>query len=168
LNIPVVAGSPSLKAHIENGNSAASKLIAKESKRGGLAIMCGSPLPDLAHSLKFNGAFGGSITPYETRNTWNEKAGNGATEYVAARVKKVIETPINLLFAHLGKKGGNIKFLGKSPEKFIDDLRSNKAWDAANSPEILQANRNMNTFMNEFQDDHPVRWADFMHLGDFF
>jgi len=168
LGVPVVAGNPSLDAHTKNGDSELSRLIARESKRGELAIMCGGLLTDVAHSLKYNGAVGSNITLYETPNTHNQKVGRGASEYCHARVKRVVSTPQHLLFAHLGKKGGNIKFLGKTPEQFIDDLRSNKAWDMANNPAVLQHIRELNTFMSEFQDEHPVRWADFMHNGDYF
>ena len=168
LGVPIVAGNPSLDAHTQNGDSPLSRLIAKESKRGALAIMCGGLLTDVAHSLKYNGAVGSNITLYETPNTHNQKVGRGASEYCHARVKRVVSTPSKLLFQHLGKKGGNIKFLGKTPSKFIDDLRDNKAWNMANNPAVLQHIKELNTFMSEFQSNHPVRWADFMHNGDYF
>lgn len=69
----------------------------------------------------------------------------------------------------LGKKNGpKLKVLGQTPTEWINDHRSFKMWDRTWSPSIIAEAKALNTFMNSFESNNPIRMADWHHVGDIF
>jgi len=163
LDVPILKGHPSKGGA---GKSALSKFVVSESKKGKLALIIGGTTGDVSRALK-DGATASNITLYLTRNTWNEQNSDGATEYITSRCI-THQVPTSDLYHTLGEKGKPFDINGLSANKWIDQNRNIKMWAMANNQSVIQAIRNINTFMSQFKDNHPLRIADALHLTQYF
>jgi hypothetical protein len=165
LSIPVINGA----ATSGSVSSPLSKEIAKYANSGKFALAVGGTTGDVAAAVRALNAIGlGNLTTYITRYTWNEDNSEGATAFVTARVKNV-STPKSYLFYMLGTKNGpKLKVLGKTPKQWMDSHRNLPMFNRAFSAAIVAESKKLNTFMSSFENENPLRMADWHHAAAIF
>jgi predicted amidohydrolase len=177
LNIPILEGASGRSA-IENGappSTPLSRAIAAESKKGEFKLAVGGPTSDIATAIRVDGANTRNLVTAITRHTTNERISGGATEYVVARVRN-IPTPENDLVWMLGKDNNQAPKVtallpsGKrvSPTEWIQFHKSLPVFAAGFSAGVVKGCRDMNTFMDRFEDGNPFRMADWHHHAALF
>jgi len=138
LNIPVLEGAPTYAG----AKSELSDAIVAESKKGVFKIYLGSPAGDVARAFKDDGIHIHNIRlPRLLEHTWNEHINYVAAKYVLDRLQD--KSGAVTEYYELIKRS-NLPSKFQDTHTFINLNRTLKAWDLANSPEILKRNQELN------------------------
>ncbi len=138
LNIPILEGAPTYLG----AKSELSDAIVAESKKGVFKIYLGSPAGDVARAFKDDGIHIHNIRlPRLLEHTWNEHINYVAAKYVLDRLQD--KSGAVTEYYELIKRS-NLPAKFQDTHTFINLNRTLKAWDLANSPEILKRNQELN------------------------
>jgi len=137
LNIPVLEGAPTYLG----AKSELSDAIVAESKKGVFKIYLGSPAGDVARAFKDGCHIHNIKLPRLLEHTWNETINPSAAKYVLDRLqdKSGAVTEYYTLITR-----SNLPAPYQDTHTWINRNRPLKAWDLANSPEILKRNQELN------------------------
>jgi len=137
LNIPVLEGAPTYAG----AKSELSDAIVEHSKKGAFKIYLGSPAGDVARAFKDGAHIHNIRLPRLLEHTWNEEINYVAAKYVLDRLQD--KSGAVTEYYELIKRS-NLPAKFQDTHTFINLNRTLKAWDLANSPEILKRNQELN------------------------
>jgi len=137
LNIPILEGAPTYAG----AKSELSDAIVEHSKKGVFKIYLGSPAGDVARAFKDGCHIHNIKLPRLLEHTWNEHINYVAAKYVLDRLqdKSGAVTEYYTLITR-----SNLPPPYQDTHTWINRNRPLKAWDLANSPEILKRNQELN------------------------
>ena len=175
MSIPLFEGAPTYRP----ADSPLGRAIIEETKKGKLDIILGSPAQDLEWAFK-NGAHVHNVSIWALlRNTWNAQdvkideglphwardAMKQSAHYVADAVKGRIVEIEDPDYYHLI----DTRNLGlyKDDRAFIESNRKYKAWDVANTQEILDSNRRHNGSRFGGYTAKNLREADCLAMAEY-
>ena len=138
LNVPVLEGAPTYLG----AKSELSDAIVEHSKKGIFKIYLGSPAGDVARAFKDDSVHIHNIRlPRLLEHTWNEEINYVSAKYVLDRLQDrsgAVTEYYELI------KRSNLPPPFQDTHTFINRNRDLKAWDMANTPEILKRNQELN------------------------
>lgn len=137
LNIPILEGAPTYLG----AKSELSDAIVEHTKKGIFKIYLGSPAGDVARAFKDGAHIHNIKLPRLLEHTWNEHINYVAAKYVLDRLQD--KSGAVTEYYELIKRS-NLPPKFQDTHTFINLNRTLKAWDLANSPEILQRNQELN------------------------
>ena len=137
LNIPILEGAPTYAG----AKSELSDAIVAESKKGVFKIYLGSPAGDVARAFKDGAHIHNIKLPRLLEKTWNEKINPSASKYVLDRLQDK-SGAVTEYYTLINRNNRPQPY--KDEVAWINRNRDLKAWDIANSPEILKRNNELN------------------------